>query len=43
MGCRNTRTRDREAIKLLDAGFRMADPSAVKLKNGEGKDKDEAT
>jgi D-alanyl-D-alanine carboxypeptidase len=43
MGCRNIRTRDREAIRLLEAGFRMAGPSAVKLKNGERGDRNEAT
>lgn len=35
MGCRNFRTRTREAVKLLTAGFDMADRYAVSSANGK--------
>jgi D-alanyl-D-alanine carboxypeptidase len=38
MGCRNYRTRTREAIKLLKAGFKMADQNAAPSRNDKLKE-----
>jgi D-alanyl-D-alanine carboxypeptidase len=41
MGCRNYRTRTREATKLLKAGFKMADRDAAPSGNGKLKEEGE--